>query len=154
MLVPSCRIAGYLYVCTYESFHNQQKLCVWPSHFIVPFCHSCYGDGGWICQCSAMATVSRVTPECQWMKNNQYTALSKETEMRCIWRMSEVCHECADTHTHTESMCTSSSWRVHFPPSISPKSVETNQCRSLRHVHRSVVLKVCNTRLIVKYLGW
>lgn len=94
-----------MFVC----LHIHEKLCIWPSHPTVPFCPSCYGDGGWICQCSVMATLSRVTAD-------QYAVLSKEAAMRF---MSEVCHECTDTQTNTESMSLSSSWRVNFPPSNS-----------------------------------
>ncbi len=61
--------------------------CIWPSHHTVPFCPSCYGDGGWICQCSVMATLSRVTAD-------QYAVLSKETAMRCIWVKSETLNRC------------------------------------------------------------
>lgn len=118
-ITSHCRLSVRMHIS--KSFHNQQKLCIWPSHF----CHSCYGDGGWICQCSAMATVSPVTPECQWMKNNQYAALSKETDeihMRDEWSLSWE-------RTNTESMCPSSSFPL---PQSLPLS---NKWRQISTVH-------------------
>lgn len=129
-----------LFMCAcMRVIHNPRNLYIWPYHHTVPFCHSCYGDGGWILRCSAMATVSRVTRECQRMKSNQYTVLSKVAVMRCIGGMTEGCSDGTDTGRSIESMFPSSSQRVHF---IFICDTEINQSGSQRHEKCSFVLFV------------
>lgn len=131
-----------MFVC----MHIHEKLCIWPSHPTVPFCHSCYGDGGWICQCSVMETLSRVTAD-------QYAVLSKETEMRCIW-VKSVMSALTLRQTLNQCLCLVHEEFISLPQTLSLSNIQ----RQISGVYWGMwtELLICDIWkcALVKYLGW